>query len=168
MATHDSTPRTIEIQLTKGYVAIVDEQDADLAALKWHTTISGKRPYAATNIKVNQRYRLKKLHRFIMERMIKRTLVELEYVDHVDNNPLNNTRSNLRICTFSENVRNKSRYQRNKVGIKGVYMRGNKYRAQIQIDGRKIMLGSFNTEEEAHEAYCKAASFYHGKFARFE
>lgn len=167
MAKNDSTPHTIEIQLTKGYVTIVDEQDADLALRYWQVWMSAKRPYAITNGKINETRKHPKMHRVIVARMIGRELKREEYVDHIDNDSLNNRRCNLRICTFSQNAKNKKTYCTNKLRLKGVYERNGKFRAQIQVDKKKIMLGTFNTPEEAHRAYCEAAIKYYGEFARF-
>jgi hypothetical protein len=41
-----------------------------------------------------------------------------------------------------------------------------KWQAQIQKDGKKINLGMFLTEHEAHEAYVKASNEIHGPFGR--
>jgi hypothetical protein len=71
----------IEIQLTKGYVAIVDDEDADLAEFKWTalTTEQGK-VYAirtvGTSGKPNRKHFL--LHRVILERIEKRELLKTE------------------------------------------------------------------------------------------
>jgi len=90
-------------------------------------------------------------------------------IDHIDNNPLNNQRSNLRECTNQQNSFNKSKNKNNKSGFKGVYFDkyANKYKAQIQINNKVKHLGRFDTAEEAHEAYKKSALEYHGEFVRF-
>jgi group I intron endonuclease len=45
---------------------------------------------------------------------------------------------------------------KNKLGYSGVYKRGNRYRAKLNTNGKTIHLGTFNTPEEAHQAYLKA------------
>jgi hypothetical protein len=40
----------------------------------------------------------------------------------------------------------------------------NKWQSQIKINGKTKHLGLFETEIEAHEAYCKAAAELHGEF----
>jgi hypothetical protein len=42
---------------------------------------------------------------------------------------------------------------------------GRRFQAQINVAGKKLSLGTFNTPEEAHAAYREAASRYHGEFA---
>lgn len=88
------------------------------------------------------------------------------HVDHIDGNPLNNVRSNLRLCTHAENMCNRKMHKNNRAGLKGIYSRGNKWRAQITKDGKKVHLGYFDTPELAHRAYSAAASILHKQFAR--
>lgn len=92
-----------------------------------------------------------------------------EQIDHIDGNGLNNVLSNLREATAAQNLRNSSIRKNNRCGFKGVYFDRKKKRflAGITVNYKRKTLGSFKTAEEAHEAYCKAASVYHGEFARF-
>ena len=168
MATSDSTSGTIQIPITQGFVAIIDECDSDLLAHKWHALKTGHKPYVSTNIKVNGNWKGKRLHTLIAERILARPLTSKEVVDHIDNNPLNNRRSNLRVCSVADNAKNKGTYQKNRTGLKGVYSRDGKFRAQIQSNGVKYMLGTFDTAEEAYKTYCEAAKKYHGEFARLQ
>lgn len=88
-------------------------------------------------------------------------------VDHIDTNFFNNQRSNLRIATRRQQECNKGLKCTNKTGYKGVFEVGNRYRAQITYKYKRIHLGYFNTLEEGHEAYKKAALKYFGEFANF-
>lgn len=88
-------------------------------------------------------------------------------VDHKDENGLNNRWSNLRECTHSQNVANQGPRKDNKLGVKGVYRRkSGKYRAQINIMGKRTHLGNFDTLVAATLAYRKAAKKYFGEFAK--
>ncbi len=91
-------------------------------------------------------------------------------IDHIDRNKSNNAFSNLRISTESQNIANSKLHRDSTTGFKGVTKRKNqnKYRARIRYEGNLISLGDYDTPEEAHEAYCKAAKRLFGKFARFE
>lgn len=91
-----------------------------------------------------------------------------ECVSYIDGNPFNTKIENLRPATNSQINCHSRKYQNNTSGYKGVYFckKGNNYTAQIVKRGKHYYLGTFNTAEEAHKAYCKAAKKLHGEFAR--
>lgn len=161
---------TIEIPLTKGHVAIVDEQDADLAQFKWYVAMMNDLHYAERYAPEADGRKIVSMHRTILERIISRPLVKGEVCDHIDGNVLNNRRSNLRLATHQQNMRNKKRSRNNTTGYKGVrwYAPLSKYNARITVNNKCIHLGYFSNAEEAHEAYKQAAVKYFGEFARFE
>ena len=82
-------------------------------------------------------------------------------IDHLDNNPLNNTKSNLDICTRSTNMskRHQREIRTNKTGYKGVKISGTGYSSHIKITiGNKahsLSLGSALSAEEASKIYEK-------------
>lgn len=86
-------------------------------------------------------------------------------VDHINRDPADNRISNLRLATFSQNNVN-TKYR-------GKYLRGvsvdkrnpSRYRAHICMNRKLISLGTFDTEQEAYEAYLQAAKVLHGEFA---
>lgn len=170
MTKDNSAPRTIEILLTRGYVAIVDEQDADLAKYAWHAHIGRTgRVYARRGIKVGHTNRRiwVWLHKVIFCRS-EGILFAPPIVDHIDNDSLNDTRRNLREATQSENCRNSGK--RKKSVLKGAHYhkRDKKWTSSINNGRKTIHLGTFDTPEEAHEAYAEASKKYHGKFSRTE
>jgi hypothetical protein len=88
-------------------------------------------------------------------------------IDHKDNNRLNNRISNLRLASASQNAANKRRPATNTTGFKGVRAKpNNRWRSEIQHNGKSISLGTYATKEEAHAAYCSAAQRLFGEFAR--
>ena len=87
------------------------------------------------------------------------------FVDHKDGNQANNKLENLRWCTRKDNNRNKKNHGKYKKGV-NFCKDTNKYRAKIYIDGKTKCLGRFQTEDEAHEAYCKKAKEVFGDFFR--
>lgn len=103
-----------------------------------------------------------KLHRLIMN------ATPEQVVDHINGNKLDNRRENLRVCTQAENTRNNRTPRKNKTSrFKGVswYPRGNRWKAQIQVNKQKKHIGYFPSEEEAALAYDEAAERLHGEFA---
>lgn len=177
MAKRDSTPiqlplpvegATIEIPLPYGYVAVIDAMDADLLPFNWHIRNLTRRHYACYRTERGGIKTTHFLHRIILERMIGHSPAKGEVVDHIDNNPLNNRRSNLRLATIAENVRNSKLRSNSTSGYKGVSKVGNRWRAYIVVNKKQINLGLYATAEEASLVYREAALKYHGEFARFE
>lgn len=169
MATNDSTPRTIEIQLTKGYVAIVDEQDADLASFHWYTQVSKRSVgYAARRLSASEGAKITLMHRAIMQRVVDRPLLKHEHVDHIDGDGLNNCRSNLRLATRLQNMRNSKTHIDKKSPYKGTsyFKPVDLWRSYINFGGKQHSLGYFLTEEEAAIAYNFAAIEHFGEFAK--
>jgi hypothetical protein len=74
-------------------------------------------------------------------------------VDHIDNNPKNNTIKNLQLITQRENV---SKEKRSATGVVGVYPSGSKFMSQIAFNKKAIYLGTFKTIEEASKSYQNA------------
>lgn len=81
-------------------------------------------------------------------------------VDHENGIKDDNRWDNLIISTKSENNHNKGLHPRSKTGKIGVYRHGNKFRARIQLAGKTMDIGLYNTIEEAAEARAKAAAEY--------
>lgn len=90
-------------------------------------------------------------------------------VDHINGNGLDNRQENLRVCTMSQNMMNRSKTIQNSTGLKGVYKTGdsklNPYSAKIQKDGKVYCLGHYRTPEEAYEARKKKEVELHGEFS---
>ena len=87
-------------------------------------------------------------------------------LDHICNNPCCVNPNHLRIATRSQNAYNRKKSSTNTSGFKGVDLArgGNKWQARITVDKSRYQLGTFNTPEEAYQAYCNAAVRLHGNF----
>lgn len=72
-------------------------------------------------------------------------------IDHIDGNGFNNKKSNLRICTQSQNVLNKSFMSNNILGFIGVSFRKDRerYDPEIRLNSIRCHLGYTKTLEEA-------------------
>ena len=88
-------------------------------------------------------------------------------VDHINMNPLDNRKCNLRICTMQQNNFNKKEQTNNTSGRVGVTWdkQTNKWRAQIQVNGKSIKLGRFKNKEDAIKARLQAEMKYYKEFA---
>ncbi len=107
-------------------------------------------------VKARNKGKSLKFHRVIMNPPSKME------VDHINHNPLDNRRSNLRIVTHAVNMANRGRQTNNKSGINGVYWneRAKRHYAQINVNGKRKSLGSYETFEEAKAARIRAEYLY--------
>lgn len=150
-----------EIPLSKGRVALVDAADFDwLSQWKWHFGHA----YAERSQKVGAIKRTIYMHREIMR------TPDGMFTDHISGAKLDNRRANLRVGSWTENLRNVGKPRSNTSGYKGVYRRvrswGVRFQAHICVDYRKLHLGYHDTPEDAARAYDAAALIHHGEFAR--
>lgn len=90
-------------------------------------------------------------------------------IDHRDGQRANNKFSNLREADAFLNGANMPRHKRNTTGFKGVVkVEGcNSWTARIKAFGENRYIGSFNSPQAAHAAYCEAARSLFGEFANF-
>lgn len=75
-------------------------------------------------------------------------------VDHINRNPLDNRKENLRVCTVKDNNNNRKVRCTNKTGVSGIHIenRTGKYITRLYINDKRIYVGKFNTLDEAKEA----------------
>lgn len=157
------------IQLTRGVVALVDEDDyAGLALFGWHALLWRGRYYAGRHEPGTRKTIL--MHRQIIGAL------RGERVDHRKHYPLDmrlidNRRSNLRIATERQNQQNCRKHARrdgtSHSVFKGVtlHRRNGKWKGQIKIEGHQTALGYFQNEGHAALAYDLAAVKHFGEFA---
>lgn len=109
-------------------------------------------------VALNHNNRQVLLHRYILKPDAH------DIIDHIDRNPLNNTRENLRVTTFQTNVRNRGVQRNNTSGVAGVsYAKDrNKWTSQIKVNRKVIVLGHFEEKEEAIKKRKEAELLYFG------
>lgn len=153
----------MQIELTRGQVATVDDVDADwVLQHNWQAQRAGRTWYAKAKIGG----RVVKLHRAIAERA--GLTIHGMQVDHVNGDGLDNRRANLRVATATENMRHQTRKAAGKSShYKGVSWdrRAGKWYACINVDGQHVKLGRFDSEIVAAAAYDAAACHYFGVWA---
>jgi hypothetical protein len=142
-----------EIILSKGMVALVDDEDFDeLNKFKWFAEKSDNTYYAGRNDYTRKNKHVK-MHREITSAPLGKV------VDHINHNGLDNRKENLRICSHAENCRN--------TNSKGYYFNKQKRRwhALLRLNGKHIHLGFFKTELEASLARIAGEKRHFGEFA---
>lgn len=149
-----------EIQLTKGYVALVDDADYDVvAAYKW--TASMNRKSGKVYARRSEGRRCFYMHRQLLGNP------KGKIVDHYDLDGLNNQRLNLRACKDDQNQSNKAIQANNSSGRKGVCFISSRGKFEAKIGKKnKLFIGHFDTADEAALAYDAAARKRFGEFAR--
>jgi hypothetical protein len=127
----------------------------------------GNKSYPARTIKIGpEKHRVSFLHKEIVKTR------KGKLVDHRDNDPFNNLRSNLRPATFSQNMMNRPKTKsKTSSKYRGVSWRNSNHKWLVRIEwernGRRIRktIGYFVNEIDAAHAYDMAALKYHKDFA---
>lgn len=151
-----------EIPLTKGYVAIVDDEDYELVnQWKWCYSPCGK-GYATRAVQRNNKIKNIQMHRIIVNAN------RGEEVDHINGNSLDNRRSNLRICESKNNSWNTCSHKDGTSKYKGVFWNKQKNQWQVKIccNYKTYHVGFFDDEEEAAYSYDVVAKRFFGEYAR--
>lgn len=143
--------------------ALVDDEDYEkVMGYKWKEHMHGY-AVADTGSRSNGTRKWIRMHHLIAGKA-----PNGKVTDHINGNPLDNRKDNLRFCTQGENLRNTKIRKDNKSGHKGVYFvkRKRKFCALITVNGNTKYLGEFVLKDEAAEAYIRASEHYHGNFRR--
>lgn len=153
----------ILLPLNHGRFSLIDDDDSDLCASKWHMhTANGVTMYVVRNVRANGIRRTEFLHKVIASRKgLSGT------VDHRNRCGLDNRRDNLRSASRAQNCANRSMHKNNSSGFKGVtwHRVTSRWMARLSVDGRKRHLGLFRDPQQAARAYDIAAREVYGEFA---
>jgi len=145
-----------KIKLTNGEYTLVDKEDYNyLKNFKWLKRSN----YVGYVKQKNKKQTTILMHRLIMNAK------KGEIIDHINRNPLDNRKKNLRLSNKSKNAANCKIHKHNTSGYKGVSKYRNKFKAYIVKNNKQIHIGCFYTKKEAAIAYNKKALELFGKHA---
>ena len=155
------------IPLTKGYSALVDDDDYErLAKHKWTAVVTGqniKRVYAYRRSGWDQKNR-RRTRIIYMHCEIMQPADGLD-VDHINHDTLDNRKENLRCATRSQNLAN-NRRAKGVTGLRGVTFTNDRSKDQYKTQFQRKCIGTFSDKFEAARAYDAAALKHFGKFAK--
>lgn len=142
--------------------AIIDKEDYQkIKEFHWNN----EKPYSYTTstVQSNKKKKIIRLHRLILG-------IDDEniFVDHINGNPLDNRKTNLRTATIQQNSYNHKVRSNNTSGATGVKLikKNNTWNARIVINKKEISLGCYKTFEEAVKARKDAEIKYFGEYRR--
>lgn len=139
---------------------MVDEKDYErVSKLTWHICQDG---YVLNSVNRRGKGLKIRLHRLLLNPSPGKV------VDHINGDKLDNRMSNLREATRQENCWNSGPRNTNTSGYKGVSFRkdSGKWKAQINIDGKRVNLGHFDCKHDAARMFNFWAKDTQGEFAR--
>ena len=92
-----------------------------------------------------------------------------QVIDHKNRDYYDLRLSNLRACSYKENMRNRGKFKNSKNTYKGVRysedrLRPRPWQARVYVDGRRYTK-RFATEQEARKWYDEKVKELHGEFA---
>jgi hypothetical protein len=155
-----------EIALTKGFVAIVDDDDYDqLITHKWKAHVGDEHHiYAVRSFKKGGRNGI--WIAIQMHRVVTHAGPGI-VVDHINGNTLDNRKENLRACEQKYNAMNRRSHMGKTCRFKGVHLdkKSGLWVAAIRKDKHRNCLGYFDRDIDAALAYNIAAVEMFGAFA---
>lgn len=143
------------IQLTKGHETIVDDElFEELNSYNWYASGNDGRP--ARRLKVGPRKLIYLYHQVL--HVLPWVISQVNMVvDHINHNPLDNRKVNLRLITHMNNMRNSIVYG----NAKGICFDNTNQRYKAYLDRAdlpRLNIGTYKTEEEALQALKNAKS----------
>ena len=154
---------TITNRKGQTFEVLFSEEDRELVESRsWFINIQPRTQYVCTHVKQpDGSFKQKKLHQLIMQPP--KGMV----VDHINHCGTDNRRENLRVCSKHENNMGRNKNAKGSSRYKGVtlHKQTNKWRAQFQVNKKRVGIGYFTSEEEAARAYDSKAKELFGEFA---
>jgi len=148
------------ITLTKGFVAIVDDEDYDkVIKYNWYAQTTINRPTYAVHDTCTAGNRLLFLHNLVNPPPKGFTN------DHIDRDGLNCQKLNLRFATYSQQNANRMFQKKPSSGYRGVYKIKRLWVVYVKLDNRNIYGGGYEDVIDAAKAYDDLATKLRGDFA---
>ena len=156
-----------EIPLTRGYAAIVDDEDYErFSRFKWKADVRKSGAVYAKRFEEKMVNGVRFRRSFYLHREIMGSAGRHSLVDHTDQNTLDCRKKNLRTCSHAENLRNRPKRKNTASKLKGVRKTpSGRFVSKITFQYRDIHIGTFDTEADAAIAYDSKAKELHGEFA---
>jgi hypothetical protein len=158
-----------QIPASKGFVILCDDDDYQrLSSFKWYAHNSsgkaklGAPPRPARRKPVGEDPKRQVI--FLVNEVMGKPPVG-QVIDHINGDPWDNRRSNLRFCTVAQNCRNQRRPRKANGAGKGVYWLHNAWVVKIACAGTRYQFGSWDNLTAAELAYDAVALHLHGEFA---
>lgn len=148
----------MKLTISKEEILKVLDYEREQGILTWKPTAYGKtKNKKITNIElgyltVGINFKKYKVHRLIY---FLETNTWPEMVDHINGNKLDNRIVNLRASDKRKNQQNQYKHREGKL-VGATYRKSTgKWRALIKLNKKNYEIGTYNTAEEAHDAYCR-------------
>lgn len=148
---------TAVLYTSKGTSFVIDTEDLlEVLSVTWNISKDG---YVRGHLKNNRGVTL---HRFVMGVTDKHICV-----DHINHDKSDNRKSNLRVCTYSQNNMNRYTGSSNSSGLTGVCWdnQHQRWRAFIGVNDRNICLGFYKSFDEAKAARKRGEDKYFGEYS---
>ena len=160
--------KTVPLSNSDKTVKVDDEDYEKIASHRWCLSNGlSNYPLIRTSQKATKTKKASELKKISIHRMIMGD--GPKSIDHINGDPFDNRRENLRPCSHAQNMRNKRKRSDSKNKYKGVYRKDRYgkilYQAQLAMNGKLVYSGYFKSEKAAAIAYDLAAKSWHGEFA---
>lgn len=145
---------------SKGHMFLIDLEDLN-KVLEYCWTVNS-RGYVVSATRADKGKKGLRLHRYLMNCTDTKLVV-----DHINHNPSDNRKTNLRVCTQQQNMFNQRPNTRNKTGVKGVRFckQANKWEARFCFDGKDRAIGYFENLADAIALRKQYEEKYYGEFS---
>lgn len=151
------------IYLNLGKFTLVDDDKFEwLNQWKWYAQVSSYNDNYFYSYRIE--YKNGKRITIYMHREIMSVPKGL-FIDHINHDTLDNRQENLRICTQSENMKNRKSFYNNILGLKCINKSSpNRYRVRISIDRKRVVDKCFESLKDAIKERDLLLKKYHGEF----